>query len=141
MARNIGAFFAGLIVLGAVVMTLQQLSSWIHPLPEGLNPMDSGDAEAFATHLESMPASAWLLAFISEILGAGAVTAGRLAPGAARGLGGGVVGLGLVGSAMNWAAFAHPMWFIVGQLVLYPVALMGAWALTLDKPAAEAAPA
>jgi len=27
--------------------------------------------------------------------------------------------------------------FIVGQLVLYPVALMGAWALTQDKPAAE----
>ena len=140
MARKIGAFFAGLLVLGAVVMTLQQLASMIYPLPEGVNPMNVEDADAFATHLESMPTAAWALAFISEILGAfaGAVTAGRIAPASARGLGGGIVGLALVGSAMNWAAFAHPIWFIVGQLVLYPVALVGAWALATDgKPAAD----
>ena len=140
MVRKIGALFAGMVVVGVVVMTLQQIASLLHPLPAGLDPTDPDDAEALVQHLTGMPIAAWALAFFSEILGAfcGALTAGWIARDGARGFSGAIVGLALVGSVMNWAAFAHPTWFIVGQLVAYPLALMAVWALLAKRPPAEA---
>lgn len=141
MVRKIGAAFAGMLVLGAVVMTLQQVAGMIHPLPEGLDPMSPDDAEAFRTHLEAMPSSAWAIGFFSELLGAfaGGLTAAWIARDAARGLGGLIVGLALVGSAINWTSFYHPTWFVVGQLIGYPLVLMAVWTLMKqERPPAEA---
>ena len=78
MLRNIGAFVAGVLTLGLIVMTLQQISSALHPLPEGLDPLAPENAEAFATHLEGMPTMAWVVAMLSEVIGAfgGALVAG-----------------------------------------------------------------
>ena len=131
MGRKIVALVAGVLVLGLVVMTLQQVSSAIHPLPEGLDPFDPGDAEAFAEHLASMPPGAWAVAFLSELLGAffGGMAAGWIARDRARLFSGIIVGLAFVASTSNWLAFDHPLWFIAGQLVGYPLVLTAAWFL------------
>ena len=62
MVRKIGAVLLGVLTLGAVVMTLQQVSVALWPLPEGLDPFDPAQADAWSAYLESMPSAAWLLA-------------------------------------------------------------------------------
>lgn len=140
MLRNIGGFFAGFLTLGIVVVVLQQLSLMIYPFPADLDPTDPANAPAIAAHLEGMPTSAWLIAMFSEVIGAfaGAVVAGWIGRGAARPLSGLIVGFAIAGSLYNWSQFEHPTWFVVGQLVLYPTALMAAWALFARRPPAGA---
>lgn len=130
MVRTVIGVVAGVVCLGVVVTLLQQVSTAMHPMPAGLDPMDPADAAAFAEHVAAMPMGAWIVAMLSEVVGAaiGGLVAGTIARDALRGASGAVVGLATVGSVMNWAAFTHPMWFIVAQIVLYPVALMSVWA-------------
>lgn len=33
----------------------------------------------------------------------------------------------LLGSLLNWTSFAHPAWFVAGQLLLYPLVLFLVW--------------
>jgi hypothetical protein len=122
MVRNIGAVIAGFLVVGLVVFVLQQVGSALYPLPPGLDPMNPDDQADFQAYVAAMPAASWAMAFASEIIGAflGAFTAGKIASTKRRWFAGGIVGLAVVGSIMNWVAFSHPMWFIVGQLVAYP---------------------
>jgi len=131
MVRTLVGVLAGVAVLGVVVTLFQLVSSGMHPLPPGLDPMDPADAVAFAEHMAGMPALAWVIALFSEVLGAaaGALVAGVIARDALRGASGAVVGVATLGSVMNWTSFPHPTWFIVGQLVLYPVVLMSVWAV------------
>lgn len=140
MVRNIGAAVAGVLTVGLVVMTLQQLSAALHPLPEGLDPFAPESADAFARHMSEMPTVAWVVAMFSEVLGAlaGAFVAVWIGRSAAKPLSAIVVGLALAASVANWTAFAHPTWFIVGQLVLYPLVLMAVWAWVAKRPPAEA---
>lgn len=128
MVRKIGAVVLGVLTLGAVVMTLQQVSVALWPLPEGLDPFDPAQADAWSAYLESMPSAAWLLAMVSEVLGAlcGAVVAGWVARDAWKNAAGIVVGLGLAFSVANWVSFRHPAWFLLGQVVLYPAAYLAA---------------
>lgn len=135
MVRTVIGIVAGVACLGVVVTVLQQVSSAMHPLPAGVDPMDPADAAAFAEHVAAMPAGAWVVAMMSEVLGAtiGALVAGAISKGALRGASGLVVGLATLGSVMNWMAFPHPMWFIAAQIVLYPVALMSVWALLASR--------
>lgn len=136
MARNIGAFVAGFLVVGVVVAGLQAISAQIFPLPEGFDPTD---AEALARHTATLPAGAWAMAFGSEIVGAflGALTAGRIAGSHRKRFAAAIVGLALLGSILNWTSFPHPLWFVVGQLVAYPVAL---WAAVGLLPPARSEP-
>ncbi|MDH3269756.1 MAG: hypothetical protein OEN56_00395 [Gemmatimonadota bacterium] len=131
MARKALAVVVGMLVVGVVVMILQQVAASIHPLPEGLDPMDPANADAFTAHLEGMPSAAWAAAFLSELIGAflGAVAAGWIAGDRERVFSGVIVGLALLASVSNWVSFAHPTWFIGGQLVGYPVVLAAVWAL------------
>ncbi len=131
MLRKIGAIVAGLVVVGVVVMLLQQFAASMHPIPEGLDPFDPDQADAFREHMAAMPAGAWAIGFASELLGAfaGAFVAGKIAQGT-RWVSGLIVGLAMLGSVANWMAFEHPLWFMAGQLVAYPLVLMGVWTLT-----------
>ena len=140
MVRNIGALVVGVLTLGLVVLTLQQVSTALHPLPEGLDPFAPEDAEAFAAHMEGMPTAAWVVAMLSEVLGAflGALATGWIGRSAARPLSSVIVGVALAGSVANWTAFTHPTWFIGAQLILYPGALMLVWLLIDQRPPAEA---
>ena len=131
MVRKISAVLAGMAVVGVVVLVLQYIGSTFHPLPEGLDPFDEREAEALAEHMAAMPVVSWVLAFSSEILGAflGAVTAGWIARDRPRIFAALIIGVSTLGSLSNWMSFEHPSWFMVGQLVLYPVALMAAWTI------------
>lgn len=124
--RRIVALVAGVLVLGLVVLTLQEASAALHPLPEGVDPFDPADAESFEAYLESMPPVSWALVFFSELLGAlfGGLTAGWIADRRPRLFAGLIVGLAVLGSVMNWVAFSHPVSFMVGQLVGYAVVSM-----------------
>ena len=126
MLRTIAGVVAGFVVVGVVVFGLQQVSAALHPLPAGLDPMDPGQRDAFQAHLAAMPLAAWAVAFASEILGAflGGLAAGSIAREHPRGAAGVIVGLAVAGSILNWTSFPHPLWFIVGQLVLYPLAFL-----------------
>lgn len=139
MVRKIGGGVAGVLVVGVVVFLLQQISSALHPLPEGLNPFDPEQADAFREHMSSMPGAAWAVAFSSELIGAfaGGVVAGKIARGSERVVSAVVVGFALLGSTANWMAFEHPTWFVAGQLVGYPLVLMGVWTV-LGRGAAPA---
>jgi hypothetical protein len=129
MVRKIGAVIAGLAVVGVMVATLQWISAGLYPLPEGVDPMDPADADAFARYLATLPVAGWAIAFGSELLGGffGALTAGWIARDQPRVFSGVIVGAALLGSLFNWSAFPHPTWFMIGQLIGYPIALMGVW--------------
>ncbi|MCH1571417.1 MAG: hypothetical protein L7S64_08745 [Longimicrobiales bacterium] len=137
MVRTIAGILAGVVVLGLVVTVLQQAGSSMYPLPPGLDPMDEGDAAAFAEHVAGIPALVWLLTVFSEVLGAaaGALVAGLIARDALRVVSGVVVGLATIGSVINWLAFPHPIWFIAAQLVLYPAVLVMVWAVLSPRGA------
>ena len=142
MIRKVAAIAAGILIVGLVVMTLQWVGSMLYPLPEGVDPMDPADRDAFLAHVSSMPLASWGLAFVSEVLGAflGALAAGRIAQTHPTRFAGVIVGVALLGSIMNWMSFPHPVWFIVGQLVAYLAAFMLASRLLEDAeaPAAHA---
>ncbi len=137
MGRNIGGFLAGVLTLGVIVFSLQYVSFAIHPLPEGLDPMDPNQRDAFLAHVATMPALGWLIAALSEVVGAtaGAFVAGKIGQ-AVRVVSGLVVGLGVMGSVNNWISFPHPTWFIIAQLMLYPAGLLLVWK-ALESKATE----
>jgi hypothetical protein len=128
MGRKIGAVAGGVAVVGVVVFSLQWVGTLIHPLPPGVNPGDPDDLPAFTAYLATMPFAAWALAWASEILGAflGALTAGKIAETHRKRFAGGIVGVALLGSLTNWVSFPHPVWFMVGQLVAYPLVFLAA---------------
>ena len=128
MWRMLGGVAVGVVVVGAVVIVLQGLGSSLYPLPEGVDPMDPADRDAFAAYVATMPVLAWLLAMVSELLGAfaGAVTGGWAARDRKGWVPGVVVALALTGSVVNWTSFAHPVWFIVGQVMGYPLVFLAA---------------
>jgi len=123
MGRTLGAIAVGVVVLGVVVITLQALSAMLFPLPAGVDPMNPVASEGFADHVATLPPTAWLLAWVSEVLGAfvGAWAAARIAGPRAAIAAGFVVALAFAGSIMNWTSFTHPIVFIVGQLAAYPL--------------------
>lgn len=129
MWRNVLAIPAGLVVTVVVVMGLQWVGSSISPLPPGVDPMDPADAEAFAEHVAGLPLIAWVIAFLSELVGAllGGLVAGWVATSRRRWFSAAIVGLALLGSLLNWTSFTHPAWFVAGQLLLYPLVLFLVW--------------
>jgi hypothetical protein len=143
MLRRIAAVVAGLLVLAVVVLAVQQLVGVIHPLPAAVDPRDQSAQEAFQARVAELPPIAWLLGFVSEIAGAflGALTAGFIARDRPRTVAAVVVGLSLLGSVLNWNTFAHPAWFIVGELLAYPLVLWAASVIVVRKRKRQRIPA
>lgn len=129
MLRSFAGVVVGGLVIGVVVGGLQALGASVHPLPDGLDVLDPASADEFAAYIATMPLIVWAIAMSSELLGAflGALAAGWIARDRARIASAIVVGIAVLGSLNNWRMFDHPVWFMVGQLVLYPVVLMSAW--------------
>ena len=128
MGRAIGAVLAGFLVVGVVVAALQYMSTMLFPVPEGIDPFDPSDADAFLDYVMSLPLGAWLMAYGSELFGAflGALTAGKIASSHQTRFAGAIVGIAVIASIINWVSFPHPTWFIVGQLVCYPLVFLAA---------------
>lgn len=126
MWRRLGAVLAGAGMVVVVVALLQWVGSMMYPLPEGLDPFDPADAGAFAAHLSNMPLSSWVLAFGSEILGAylGALVAAAIVRDGRLWVPGVVIASSAVASISNWRLFPHPVWFMVGQPIVYVLAFL-----------------
>ncbi len=126
---------AGMLVVFVVVFGLQTVAVSLHPLPEGLDPLSPDSADALAAHMATLPALSWAIGFGSELLGAffGGLTAGWVARAHVRLVSGTIVGLALVGSVNNWMTFEHPLWFVIGQLLGYPMVLMAVWRIVRDR--------
>jgi len=142
MIRNITGLVAGVLAVGLVVLALQWVGTRLHPLPEGLDPLDPEQQERFRQYMRGLPVSGWILAFLSELVGAfiGALVAGRIASSRRIWMAGAIVGVALAGSVSNWSSFPHPTPFIVGQIVGYPlVFLLATWVLR-DRDVVETAP-
>lgn len=114
---------AGIFVVFLVVGGLQYASSLLYPLPEGIDPFDPADAQALGEYLANRPASVWMLPFVSEVVGVflGALAAASITRHRKAVFAGALVLVGLAGSIMNWVSFSHPMWFMIGQLIAYPL--------------------
>lgn len=144
MLRRIGGVIVGLVVVVVVVLVLQMVGLRLHPPPEGIDPMDPADRDALLQFLASLPFAAWLHVFATEILGAflGALAAGWIARDGLRPVTGTVMVLALCGSVYNWVSFPHPVWFMVGQVVAYPLALLLVWRILerRSRSSAQAAP-
>jgi hypothetical protein len=59
--RKIGVVIAGILMVGGMVLTMRAISTRLCPLPEGLDPRDPDQADAFARYLPGMPATSWAL--------------------------------------------------------------------------------
>ena len=121
MLRRVGAVVVGALVVMCVVAVLQLLGSRLYPLPEGVTPFDPADAAAYADYLNRMPLRSWVLAFGSELLGAylGALAAAFIVRDGSMWVPGIVIASSAIASISNWTIFPHPMWFMIGQPILY----------------------
>jgi hypothetical protein len=132
MLRIIGSVVAGIVTLGLTVWVIQMIGLSMYPLPEGVDVMDPAQLDALIAHMGTQPMGAWLFPFFSELLGAfaGGLVAAYIERRKALPLLVTVVSLALIGSVINWISFAHPLWYMGGQLVGYPLVVYLGWLAT-----------
>jgi hypothetical protein len=138
MVRSILAVLAGIVVGIALILLGHFLSSFIYPMPPGL---DWKDHEAVAAWVATLPDSAFVLVLLSHALGplgGGFVAAwiGRRA----RLVHALIVGaFFLVGGIMDLQDLPHPHWYAVAEYLIYlPAACAGA--LLAPRKSTPAAP-
>ncbi|TWT56999.1 hypothetical protein KOR42_03560 [Thalassoglobus neptunius] len=126
MGRKLVGILGGLIVGFAWNMALVILSSFLFPLPPGV---DLNDADAFAAYVETLPPTAFLIVllahaggafvggYICELIVAQNWLAGPICIGT----------LTLLGGITNLMMISHPIWFAIADVILYlPAAIFGA---------------
>src|SRR5262245_14156712 len=120
LSRSILAILAGAAAAIVLVMAVQQICALVYPPPADLDPYDR---KAMADYMTTMPASAFLLVLSSYVIGTfgGAWLAARLARCAPLAHGMIVALLLLVASVANLIMIsAHPLWFVIANLLLVP---------------------
>ena len=137
LLKSVLAVLGGVLVGFIVIFVVQNISSAMYSLPDGVT-MD--DRESLARAMAALPIGAFLLVLLSYALGSfvGSWVAARNAPSSplAHALAVGVV-LTFVG-LMNLTAFRHPTWFVVLNV---PEFVLFAWLGGLaGRPAVRAAP-
>jgi hypothetical protein len=132
MGRIIAAVIAGIVTLGIVVYAIQMVGLSLYPLPEGLDPFDTLQRDALMAHIAGQPFGAWAFAFSSELIGAfaGALVAAMIERRKALPLIVAITALALIASIMNWVSFSHPVAYMAGQVVGYPLMALLVWRLT-----------
>ena len=114
------------VVAGAIVMgLLETLSNKLHPLPEGLDPINT---EALADHISSLPITAFLLVLIAHALGAltGGFVASKMAKVEKKGTAMYTGLILLLAGVLNLIAVPHPLWFSIIDVIQFtPMALLG----------------
>ena len=128
MLRSILAVLAGVLVMGITVAAMQWLGHSIYPPPPGI---DLGNRDAMAALISTMPVMALALVLVAYAFGTflGAYTAATLSTAHKRGV---AISLALVVLALitaNFTMIPHPIWMIVGGVLIpMPFALL-AWRL------------
>ncbi len=125
MLRKILAIIAGVIAGIAVITLIQQLSSMMHPMPEGVS---MNDMEAFKTWAASLPTSAYLMVILSYVLGSFVggfvstlVTRIKFWPAIVVG------GILMLMGILNAVAIPQPLWVSIASILCFiPAAWLGA---------------
>lgn len=120
MGRSIGAVVAGVVVQGFLIWVIQSIGHSVFPPPADLDPTD---IEAIRAYMSELPAGAFAFVLVSYALGAlaGGFTGGRIAGRAPQMHAAFVWGLGLVFSAINLAMLPHPVWFVLLNVIFFPL--------------------
>lgn len=116
-ARSALAVVAGAALSIALIAAIEATSSWLYPLPAGL---DVNNREAMSSYVATLPVGAFLLVLTAYAVGGfgGGYLAARLAP-ADPGKHAAVIALFLLAaSVMNLMAIPHPGWFWAANLVV-----------------------
>lgn len=126
LIRNVIAMLAGVIVAMVLIVLLQSVAHSVYPPPPGL---DYTNPEVRKTVMMQAPAGALFIVLLSYFVGTfiGSWVAARLSAEAPLRQGYLIGLLLLVASVMNLKEVPHPLWFIVGNIVVVLVgALIGA---------------
>lgn len=125
MGRLLLALLVGVIVNVLVVFGVESLGALLHPLPPGLDPMDTNQMRDYLAS-GGVPITSMLLVLFAYAVGAfgGGFVATKLAPN--RGLMPALVigQISLVLIIINLVQLPHPIWMIVASLL---VPLPSAW--------------
>jgi hypothetical protein len=112
---------AGVVVGGLLIGGVEMFSSRFYPLPAGTNPSDQ---QALASHISSLPASAFVWVLAAWMIGtlAGAWVAARIAQ-RKHLIHGAVIGAVFLALGIaNMLAIPHPVWVWVCGIVIFIVA-------------------
>jgi sorbitol-specific phosphotransferase system component IIBC len=125
MFRNFLAVLVGLVAATAIVFGADQISHLLHPPPQNLS---FSNREAIEIYMLSVPFPAFLPMFSGWIFSSflGAFVAAKISlhrkmvPGLITG------GILFIGAMVNLFSIPHPMWMMVGAILLYmPAAFLG----------------
>jgi pimeloyl-ACP methyl ester carboxylesterase len=119
--RGVLATVLGVLAAGVCIGIVQALGHGLYPPPEGLR---RDDVEALAAYLGQAPVGALLTVLLSWTIGAfaGGLLAVRIAGRRPQLYAGVVAAVILLGAILNFAAIAHPAWFIALALPCLPLA-------------------
>jgi carbon monoxide dehydrogenase subunit G len=114
--QRIGAVLAGLLAGGLSVGAIEGLSSFVYPMPAGI---ELDDKEAVAAFVKSLPAGAFLFVLVAWSAGCflGAFVARRLAPGRSAIQGAIVWAFFSIASIVNLIMIPHPAWFAIAAII------------------------
>lgn len=123
IVRSVAAVLAGLVAAMVLIVGVEVVSSFLHPLPEGA---DHNDPEVMKAHVANYPTAGLLLGAVGWGLTVfvSAWLATRL--GSKRHLAHGVLvgALLLTAALFNMAMLPYPIWFWIFNLIAFPA---GAW--------------
>ena len=125
LMRSIGVIIAGLIVAMVLIIAVEVVTAIFHPFPPGA---DATDHEVVEAHVEKFPH--WVLAI--AVVGWGVTTfvsawiATRLGTGRHPAHGIALGSLLLLAAAFNMSMLPYPVWFVVANLLILPLAILGA---------------
>ena len=131
--RSVVAIALSLMAAMAIIVLVEVVTLMLHPFPPEV---DTNDHDQVAEHVAKFPA--WILAIATLGWGACAFVAAWIATrlGAGRhpahGIAIGVLLLMMAG--LNMYLLPYPSWFEVGNLVMFPVATLGAVQLGRERP-------
>ncbi len=125
LMRSTGAIIASLIVAMVLVIAVEGITTIFHPFPPGA---DTADQEVVRAHVEKFPH--WVLAI--GVVGWGVTTfvsawiATRLGTGRHPAHGIAIGSLLLLAAAFNMFMLPYPVWFVLANLLILPLAIFGA---------------
>jgi len=132
--QSVGALIAGSIVAFLLVISVELISMYFYPFPEGVDP---SDMEVCKAQVESCPH--WVLGIAVVGWGATAFTG----PWVATRLGanrhpahGAIIGLLLLAAVgFNMAMLPYAQWFVIANILIVPLAIF--WGIQLGRKKAE----
>ena len=128
--RSIGSIIASLIAAMALIIAVEGLTPLFHPFPPGV---DTTDQEVVKAHVAKFPH--WVLAL--GVVGWGGTTfvsvwiATRMGAGRHPAHGIAIGSLLLLAAAFNMFTLPVPVWFVLANLLIFPLAIF--WAVKVGR--------